>query len=118
MPWRGCPVTSVRTLYAFPSVQLLGLANSAQGAFYKFGVTVQSKGFSEAPDVVLKSVHRLQWAQKEASDLTKGWITGLGLEASLDFNVSEPINECLVLGYMQNDRIGVSRRLPAKRVRC
>ncbi|KAK0628598.1 hypothetical protein B0T17DRAFT_588674 [Bombardia bombarda] len=36
------------------------------GARYKFGVSVQSKGFDEAPDVVLRALHRLVWAGKGA----------------------------------------------------
>ncbi|KAB5515012.1 hypothetical protein GE09DRAFT_1294939 [Coniochaeta sp. 2T2.1] len=37
-------------------------SSSGNGAVDKPGVTVQSKGFEEAPDAILQAVQQLQWA--------------------------------------------------------
>jgi hypothetical protein len=95
---------------------LFDLANFAQGAFYKFGVNVQSKGFSEAPDVVLKSMQRLKWAKEEACRLVDDWMAGLGVEMCEAHGSTLQFNECLLLGYMTTDAINVSRVSLTKQV--
>ncbi|KAJ4298633.1 hypothetical protein N0V88_003664 [Collariella sp. IMI 366227] len=78
------------------------------GARYKFGVSVQSKGFEEAPDVILRALQRLAWAKEVA-------VTNANkLIATLDAGKVWPsavvprdgdFNELLALGYMEKDRI-------------
>jgi hypothetical protein len=82
----------------------------SQGARYKFGVTVQSKGFSEAPDVILKCLHRLMWARKLCVRLSNAFISTLDERLiGDDAIVSETgeFNELLALGYMEADKINV-----------
>jgi hypothetical protein len=80
---------------------------------YKFAVTVQSKGFDEAPDCVLKAVHLLIWASK-ASVLKAGeWQSELGV--GCDHSRGQPVvfNECLGLGFMKGDKINVRSSNPS-----
>ncbi|KAK4137082.1 hypothetical protein BT67DRAFT_448305 [Trichocladium antarcticum] len=78
------------------------------GARYKFGVAVQSKGFSEAPDVILRGLHRLIWAKKAALAASNDFIATLPPKAigpsSCPVDVKD-FNELLALGYMENDKI-------------
>jgi hypothetical protein len=78
-------------------------------------VSVQSKGFADAHDVILRALHRLIWAKKAAVEksnaligtLDKGRIGPHALvESSGDFN------ELLALGYMEDDKINVRYSLP------
>ncbi|KAL2130787.1 hypothetical protein VTI74DRAFT_5948 [Chaetomium olivicolor] len=78
------------------------------GARYKFGVSVQSKGFSEAPDVILRALQRLSWAKSAAVASTNKLIATLDADnispnAILPHDVN--FNELLALGYMENDKI-------------
>ncbi|KAL2017379.1 hypothetical protein VTK56DRAFT_2259 [Thermocarpiscus australiensis] len=78
------------------------------GARYKFGVPVQSKGFSEAPDVVLRALQRLIWAKKVAVAESNKFIDTLdGKLVSTHARVtdSKEFNELLALGYMEDDKI-------------
>jgi hypothetical protein len=85
------------------------LANDEQGATYKFGVTVQSKGFSEAPDSILKAVHRMKWAGVLGVQMANEMTNTRGVAAGNVHNVAAVnFNECLSLGYMQGDKINVS----------
>jgi hypothetical protein len=86
------------------------LANTFQGARYKFGVSVQSKGFDEAPDVVLRALHRLIWAKKVAIPASNGLIQTLPkrlVGSSSLVEESNDFNELLALGYMEDDKINV-----------
>ncbi|KAB5547281.1 hypothetical protein GE09DRAFT_206578 [Coniochaeta sp. 2T2.1] len=75
------------------------------GAVYKFGVTVQSKGFEEAPDAILQAVQQLKWAGKTAMPLAHGFIRSTeGVITELHTG-NVDFNECLALGYMSNDMI-------------
>jgi hypothetical protein len=67
---------------------------SIQGMPYKYVVSVDSKGFNEAPDAVTGALGRLAWATRKA-------VEGTG-DAFL------PPNEMLVLGYFEDMKIGVS----------
>lgn len=60
---------------------------------YKFIVAVKSKGFDEAPGVVLRGLGRLAWATKI-------------VEMSANNRTQKP-NELLLLGYLENMHIGV-----------
>lgn len=60
---------------------------------YKFVVSVDSKGFSEAADCVLRALGRLTWATEEAS-------------AETGKSFMSP-NELLILGYLEGMKIGV-----------
>lgn len=62
------------------------------GAPYKYGVSQESRGFSEAPQVILKAVKRLTWAGAQA--LCK------------KVEPFQPFNELLSIAYMQNSAIG------------
>ena len=61
---------------------------------YKYVVSVDSKGFSEAPDEVLRALGRLSWATEKAVASTDGCFL--------------PPNELLILGYFEDMKIGVS----------
>ncbi|KAJ5765376.1 hypothetical protein N7520_004935 [Penicillium odoratum] len=62
------------------------------GMPYKYVVSVASKGFSEAPDAILRSLGRLTWATEKA-------VTAAG-------GVFQPPNELLTLGYFEGMKIG------------
>ncbi|KAJ5673085.1 hypothetical protein N7507_002212 [Penicillium longicatenatum] len=62
------------------------------GMPYKYVVSVVSKGFSEAPDAILRSLGRLTWATKQA-------VTAAG-------GAFLPPNELLALGYFEGMKIG------------
>ncbi|SPQ19543.1 747741fe-b9b0-4527-9d33-d1795b9f6765 [Thermothielavioides terrestris] len=78
------------------------------GARYKFGVTVQSRGFSQAPDVILRALHRLIWAKTVAVAASNAFIRTLDRgtrgQDSLVTNARD-FNELLALGYMEDDKI-------------
>lgn len=61
---------------------------------YKYIVSVDSKGFDEAADEMLRALGRLTWATNKA-------VTGSGDEFL-------PPNELLTLGYFDEMKIGVS----------
>jgi len=78
------------------------------GAPYKFGVSVQSKGFEDAPDSILRALQRMRWAGKQAVAETVAAMKGASVidcpnvaDTFVDFN------ELLSLGYMQQDKIDV-----------
>ncbi|KAK3996318.1 hypothetical protein QBC44DRAFT_232180, partial [Cladorrhinum sp. PSN332] len=79
------------------------------GARYKFGVSVQSKGFSEAPDVVLQALQRLIWAKRVAVPASNNFIDTLDQQKHVGEHTrsteSQDFNELLALGYMENDSI-------------
>lgn len=60
---------------------------------YKYVVSVDSKGFDQAPDDMLRALGRLSWATKQA-------VTSAGDEYSAP-------NELLTLGYFEEMKIGV-----------
>lgn len=62
---------------------------------YKFVVSVDSKGFNEAPEDILRVLGRLSWACEKA-------VTSTGAEY-------QALNELLALGYLGEQHIGVSR---------
>jgi hypothetical protein len=73
-------------------------------------VSVQSKGFAEAPDVVLRALQRLIWAKQVAVEKSNAFIGALDQklvgERALVEN-SGDFNELLALGYMEDDKINV-----------
>lgn len=78
-------------------------------------MSVQSKGFAEAHDVILRALQRLIWAKKVAVEKSNAFISTLDerkigphalVENSGDFN------ELLALGYMEDDKINVRQPLP------
>ncbi|KAL2183253.1 hypothetical protein L209DRAFT_813165 [Thermothelomyces heterothallicus CBS 203.75] len=78
------------------------------GARYKFGVTVQSKGFSEAPDIILRALQRLIWAKQVAVGHSNAFIKALDPKHVGEHAVvsnSGDFNELLALGYMEQDKI-------------
>jgi Alkylated DNA repair protein len=84
--------------------------NKLQGARYKFGVTVQSKGFDEAPDVILKALHRLIWAKTVTVKASNAFLEKLDPEAigpKAYLPKANDFNELLALGYMEGDKIRV-----------
>ena len=62
------------------------------GAPYKFVVTQSSRGFSEAPTVIVKALKRLTWAGEQA-------LTDIG-------ESFHPFNELLSIGYFEDCSIG------------
>ena len=78
-----------------------------QGARYKFGVNVQSKGFDEAPDAILRALHRMVWAGQRAVKSTSEVMAcqdGGGGPYAPPAGTNE-FNELLALGFMEDDRI-------------
>ncbi|KAK4161472.1 hypothetical protein QBC43DRAFT_268635 [Cladorrhinum sp. PSN259] len=79
------------------------------GARYKFGVSVQSKGFAEAPDCILRALQRLIWAKRIAVSASNKFIDALDQEGHVGQHThateSQDFNELLALGYMENDCI-------------
>lgn len=79
------------------------------GARYKFGVSVQSKGFAEAPAAILKALKRLDWAKNVAvSSATANFPADheIGDETITNLDAhSQSFNELLALGYMEDDKI-------------
>lgn len=69
---------------------------------------MQSKGFSEAPDAILQAVQRLKWAGRAAVSMAAEFIDSIGLDGADIHDANVDFNECLSLGYMQDDRISVS----------
>jgi hypothetical protein len=60
---------------------------------YKYVVAVDSKGFDEAPPVIMQTLGRLSWATEEV-------VTAAG-------DVFQQPNELLTLGYFEEMSIGV-----------
>jgi hypothetical protein len=73
-------------------------------------VTVQSKGFDEAPDVILRALQRLIWAKQACVDASNSFIRKLA-PGSISEHAIVPtdgdFNELLALGYMEDDKINV-----------
>jgi hypothetical protein len=93
------------------------------GARYKFGVRVQSKPFSDAPDFILAALQRLTWAANQAVDVTTAHAQGY--DRTLNPNLpptqmGNNFNELLALGYRETDLINVSklRSGPRHRTLC
>lgn len=61
---------------------------------YKFVVSVDSKGFDEASDDILRALSRLSWATEQA-------VNNVG-------DAYQPPNELLILGYFEDMKVGVS----------
>ena len=59
---------------------------------YKFAADTPTKPFSEAPNVVIDALHRMSWAAKVA----------------VQDEPLKTLNEVLVLGYFEKQKIGVS----------
>jgi len=84
-------------------------ANYEQGAPYKFGVTVDSKGFSDAPETILQAVQQMRWAGTTAVPMAEGFIAeAVGRDGADVEEANVDFNECLSLGYMESDMIHVS----------
>jgi hypothetical protein len=86
-----------------------------QGAHYKYGVFVDTTGFDEAPEEILRGVSQLTWAQEQAiistsQKLHEDDAVFSGKSMSLK---SEPFNELLSLGYFESSAISVSVMLSA-----
>jgi hypothetical protein len=79
------------------------------GAPYKFGVTVLSKAFSDAPDCILRCLQRLRWAGREAVKASTSALDDPELSLANDISTTFiDFNELLSLGYMEADKINVS----------
>ncbi|RYP07948.1 hypothetical protein DL765_008969 [Monosporascus sp. GIB2] len=90
------------------SEQVTSHFQSNWGAYYKFGVVVKrSKGFDEAPDAILKGLHRLTWAGKTAIDAAGKVAIEEGVAVSEGSAPAEfiPFNELLSLGYFETSVI-------------
>ncbi|KAK8024101.1 oxoglutarate iron-dependent oxygenase protein [Apiospora rasikravindrae] len=77
------------------------------GAFYKFGVFVESVGFKDAPAPILAGLAQLDWAQSlgitHLSEFVRGLSTGHS-DTSMSLK-SEKFNELLALGYFEGSTI-------------
>ncbi|KAJ2904878.1 hypothetical protein MKZ38_006919 [Zalerion maritima] len=76
------------------------------GAKYKFGVTVASTGFEEAPDTILRATQRLRWAGERAIEKTVESFDE-NEDPGRDVLPSEFIqfNEMLSIGYFRDGKI-------------
>lgn len=77
-------------------------------------MAVQSKGFDEAPDVILRALQRLIWAKKVAVPQSNAFINQLPARFIGDHSLVEEsgdFNELLALGYMEDDKINVRHLL-------
>ncbi|KAI9862185.1 MAG: hypothetical protein M1824_001566 [Vezdaea acicularis] len=63
------------------------------GMPYKYAVATASKSFHDAPDTIMRALHRLSWAGKQAVDLKP------------TCEIFREFNELLILGYMEKDKI-------------
>ena len=73
-------------------------------------MTVQSKGFDEAPDVILRALQRLIWAKQACVDASNAFIRKLAPESIGEHAIvptDGDFNELLALGYMEDDKINV-----------
>jgi hypothetical protein len=74
-------------------------------------VSVQSKGFADAPDVILRGLQRLIWAKKVAVESSNQFLNALGTGTAVSPDAlvgdSGDFNELLALGYMEKDKINV-----------
>ena len=83
------------------------------GAHYKYGVSVGSKSFREAPDPVIRALLRLRWAGHQIIEHAKTSVSQLQGDGkvevahTLDFDFVE-FNELLALGYFKGNKINVS----------
>lgn len=87
------------------------------GAHYKYGVSVGSKSFREAPDPVIRALLRLRWAGHQIIEHAKTSVSQLQGDGrvevahSLGFDFVE-FNELLALGYFKGNKINVSDARP------
>jgi len=82
------------------------------GAKYLFGVRVQSKPFSDAPDFILAALQRLTWVANQAVDMTTANAHGYDRTLNPDLpptQMGNNFNELLALGYRETDMINVSK---------
>ncbi|KAK7974121.1 hypothetical protein PG989_015969 [Apiospora arundinis] len=77
------------------------------GAFYKFGVFVDSVGFKHAPDIIRACLAQLDWAQSLGITHASEFIQELGTDYSRESMslTSEKFNELLALGYFEGSKI-------------
>ncbi|KAK8099288.1 uncharacterized protein PG998_012529 [Apiospora kogelbergensis] len=84
------------------------------GAFYKFGVFVDSVAFKHAPDTILKCLAQLDWSQSLGITELPNFIDGLPKDVdglATDYSdksmslKSEKFNELLALGYFEGSKI-------------
>ncbi|KAI1873938.1 uncharacterized protein JN550_003207 [Neoarthrinium moseri] len=74
------------------------------GAPYKFGVMVDTTGFDEAPEEILRGVSQLTWAQGQIINAIDQKIQDDSIQyAATSMSLrSEPFNELLSLGYFED----------------
>ncbi|ORY67655.1 uncharacterized protein BCR38DRAFT_338511 [Pseudomassariella vexata] len=84
--------------------QLTNHFSSNWGAFYKFGVLVETNGFAEAPEPILRGQAQLDWAHKETISAMKELFEAEEIEYCEDSMTLEPhtFNELLSLGYFES----------------
>ncbi|KAK8005237.1 hypothetical protein PG990_011274 [Apiospora arundinis] len=77
------------------------------GAFYKFGVFVNSVGFKHAPDIIRACLAQLDWAQSLGITHASEFIQELETDYSRESMslTSEKFNELLALGYFEGSKI-------------
>lgn len=84
-----------------------------QGFPYELGVKVPTKPFKGASEVILRAMDQLTYFGKQAVELSQETAAKdgfAGVEGSTMMKPWAPYNEQLILGYMENDHIGVSLR--------
>lgn len=86
-------------------------ANVQQGATYHFSVPVPTTAFKDTPDCMLSALTQLSFYGQQATNaslqvLQSGQYTHV--QGSTTMDAWKPFNELLALGYMENNKIGVS----------
>lgn len=91
---------------------LNNLMIQGQGAFYKFGVFVETTSFADAPIEIHRGVSQLSWAQEQAVMAVKSIVVEEDTDYSADSMSlkSETFNELLSLGYFESSVINVRPR--------
>lgn len=83
------------------------------GAHYKYGVSVGSKSFRDAPDPIIRALLRLRWAGHQVIEHARTSLSQLQddgrveVARSVGFDFVE-FNELLALGYFKGNKINVS----------
>lgn len=70
-------------------------------------MTVESTGFDEAPDIILKAVQRLSWFGRQAVKNAAAVMETVPAEERILPTEFVPFNECLALGYFSDSMISV-----------
>ncbi|KAH8662109.1 hypothetical protein BX600DRAFT_437531 [Xylariales sp. PMI_506] len=75
------------------------------GAHYKYGVFVETVGFNNAPEEILRCVSQLTWAQGKSIEAIPDALQGMKFDNRSMALTTQPFNELLSLGYFESSTI-------------